>query len=119
MSDLTRIAAILLRNLSDALLTTALEISKLDAFENTPKTFTQADDNPRSLEPEKPKFTTHDQYNPREKVIVIFEGSTTPTKCRILKRLDKATYVVYPQQAPKSMAREINASQILGLDPDR
>lgn len=119
MSDITRIAAILLRNLSDALLTTALEISKLDVGESKLKTFTQADDNPRSLEPEKPKFTTHDQYNPREKVIVIFEESTTPTKCIILKRLDKATYVVYPQQAPKSMAREINATQILGLDPDR
>lgn len=119
MSDLTRIAAILLRNISDALLTTASEISKLDGYEIPSKTFTQADDNPRSLEPEKPKFTTHDQYNPREKVIVIFEESTTPTKCRILKRLDKATYVVYPQQAPKSMAREINATQILGLDPDR
>ncbi len=119
MSDLTRIAAILLRNLSDALLTTALEISKLDAFENTPKTFTQADDNPRSLEPEKPKFTTHSQYNPREKVIVIFGDALTPTKCRILKRLDKDTYVVYPQQSPKSMATEININQILGLDPDR
>lgn len=119
MSDLTRIAAILFRNLSDALLTTASEISKLDAYEIKPETFTRADDKPPSLEPEKPKFTTHLQYNPREKVMVIFGESTTPTKCRILKRLDKDTYVVYPQKAPKGMAREINSSQILGLDPDR
>ena len=119
MSDLTRIAAILLRNISAALLATASEISKLDAGESKPETFTQADDNPPLLPPEKPKFTTHDQYSPREKVIVIFGETTIPTKCRILKRLDKETYVVYPQQSPKSMAREINASQILGLDPDR
>lgn len=119
MSELTRIAAILCKNISDALLQSASELSKLDAYEDKPETFTQADDKPPSLEPEKPKFTTHSQYNPREKVIVIFEESTTPTKCRILKRLDKDTYVVYPQQMPKSMAREINASQILGLDPDR
>jgi hypothetical protein len=119
MSDLTRIAAILLRNLSDALLTTALEISKLDAFENTPKTFTQADDNPRSLEPEKPKFTTHSQYTPREKVIVMFEGAITPIKCKIVKRIDSNTYIVCPQRSPKTMAREVTLSQILGLDPDR
>lgn len=119
MSDITRIAAILLRNISDALLTTASEISKLDGYEMPSKTFTQADDNPPLLEPENPKFITHYQYDPRQKVIVIFEGSRTPTKCRILKRIDNNTYVVYPQQSPKSMAREINIDQILGLDPDR
>ncbi len=119
MSDITRIAAILLRNLSDALLTTALEISKLDVGESKLKTFTQADDNPRSLEPEKPKLITRNLYEAREKILVLFEGAGSPTRCRILKRLDKDTYVVCPQQAPKSMAREISATQILGLDPDR
>lgn len=119
MSELTKIAAILFKNISDAFLTTASEISKLDGQQNPAKTFTQADDNTSLLESEKPKLITHFQYQPREKVIVIFEGSTTPTKCRILKRLDKDTYVVYPQQSPKSMAREIHLDQILGLDPDR
>lgn len=119
MSELTKIAAILFKNLSDALLSTASEISKLDSPKNTAKIFTQADDKPPLLSPEKPKLVTNYLYDPRQKVIVMFEGSTTPTKCRILKRLDKDTYMVYPQQSPKSMAREINADQILGLDPDR
>ncbi|MBD2178393.1 hypothetical protein H6F42_15850 [Pseudanabaena sp. FACHB-1998] len=119
MSELTKIAAILFKNLSDALLSTASEIDKLDWRDAPPKTFTQADEKPPLLEPEKPKFITHFQYQPREKVIVIFEGSISPTKCRILKRLDKDTYVVYPQQSPKSMAREVSLDQILGLDPDR
>jgi hypothetical protein len=123
MSELTKttikIAAILFKNLSDALLTTASEISKLDDCQTPPKTFTQADEKPPLLPPEKPKLVTHFQYQPREKVLVIFEGSDIPTRCRILKRLDKENYVVYPQQSPKSMARQINADQILGLDPDR
>jgi len=119
MSELTKIAAILFKNLSDALLTTASEISKLDGREAPPETFTQADEKPPLLEPEKPKLVTHFQYQPREKVMVIFEGSDIPTKCKILKRLAKDSYVVCPQQAPKSMAREIHLDQILGLDPDR
>ena len=120
MSELTKIAAILFKNLSDALLTTASELSKLDGREALPKTFTQAGDNtPLLPPPEKPKLVTHFQYQPREKVIVMFNGATAPTKCRILKRLDKDTYMVYPQQSPKSMARAIHADQILGLDPDR
>lgn len=123
MSELTKttikIAAILLKNLSDALLTTASEISKLDAREAPPKSFTQAEENQPLLEPEKPKLTTLYLYDARQKVIVMFDGAITPTKCRVLKRLDKDTYMVYPQQSPRSMAREINAAQILGLDPDR
>jgi hypothetical protein len=119
VSDITRIAAILLRNLSDALLTTALEISKLDAFENTPKTFTQADDNPTLLESEKPKLITRYQYEAKEKVLVLFEGASSPTRYRILKRIDSNNYIVYPQNASKSMAREVTVDQILGLDPNR
>ena len=123
MSELTKttikIAAILFKNLSDALLATASEISKLDGREALPESFPQADDKPPLLPPEKPKLVTHFQYQPREKVIVMFNGATAPTKCRILKRLDKDTYMVYPQQSPKSMARAIHVDQILGLDPDR
>ena len=126
MSELAKIAAILFKNLSDALLTTASEISKLDSTiskldstETPPKTFTQANDNPPLLEPEKPKLITRYDYFPRQKVIVMFEGSRTPTKCRILKRIDMNTYIVYPQRCPKAMARQVNVNQILGLDPDR
>jgi hypothetical protein len=119
MSDLTRIAAILLRNISDALLTTALEISKLDVSESKPTTFTQADDNPRSLEPETPKLITRCQYEAREKVLVLFEGASSPTRYRILKRIDRNNYIVYPQNASKSMSRKVTIDQILGLDPDR
>lgn len=119
MSELTKIAAILFKNLSDALLTTASEISKLEGREAPPKTFTQADDKPPLLEPEKPKLITHYQYNPREKVIVIFEGAMTQIKCKIVKRIDNNTYLVCPQRSSKAMATEVNLSQILGLDPDR
>ncbi|MFM7887559.1 MAG: hypothetical protein ACKPCM_12900 [Pseudanabaena sp.] len=123
MSELTKItikiAAILLKNLSDALLTTASEISKLENHESTVELFTQADDNQPLLPPEKPKLITHYQYEPKQKVLVIFEGAQTATKCNVLKRLDSDTYLVYPQRSPKSASREIRYSQILGLDPDR
>lgn len=119
MSELTKIAAILFRNLSDALLATASEISKLDDCQMPPETFTQADEKSPLLPPEKPKLVTHFQYEARQKVLVIFEGSDIPTRCRILKRLDKENYMVYAQRSTKAMARQINVDQILGLDPDR
>ncbi|ELS32804.1 MULTISPECIES: hypothetical protein [Pseudanabaena] len=118
MSELTKIAAILFKNLSDALLTTASELSNLDAYESKP-TFTQADDKPPLLAPEKPKLITRYQYEAREKVLVLFEGASSPTRYRILKRIDSNNYIVYPQNASKALAREVNIDQILGLDPDR
>lgn len=111
MSEFTKIAAILFKNLSDALLTTASEISNLGS-EATTQLFTQAADN-------QPKLITHYQYSPKQKVLVLFEGAETPTKCNILKRINNDTYLVYPQRSPKSASREIRYEQILGLDPDR
>lgn len=119
MSELTKIAAILFKNLSDALLLSASEISKLDGCENTPKTFTQANDKPPLLEPEKPKLITHYQYNAREKVLCLLGGSQIPTKCKVVKRIDADNYLVCPQRSPKAMETQIKATQILGLDPDR
>lgn len=119
MSELTKIAAILFKNLSDALLTTASEISKLDGRDAPLKTFTQTDDKPPLLEPEKPKLTTCYQYNPRQKVVVMFEGAFTPTKCKVVQRIDLNTYVVCPQRSAKAMTTQVKLSQILGLDPDR
>ncbi len=115
MSELTKIAAILFKNLSDAFLQTASEISKLDECENTTALFTQAND----IQTRKPKLITHYQYSPKQKILVLFEGAQTPTKCNILKRIDTDTYLVYPQRSPKRAAREICYTQILGLDPDR
>lgn len=66
MSELTKIAAILFKNLSDALLSSASEISKLDGSEIAPKTFTQADENQPPLPPEKPKLITCFQYLPNK-----------------------------------------------------
>jgi len=123
MTELTKtaikIAAILLRNLSDALLTTASEISKLENPESTAKIFTQAEDSQPLLPPENPKLIQCFQYSPKQKIMVMFEGATSPTKCRVLKRLDSENYLVYPQRSPRSAACEISASRILGLDPDR
>ncbi|TYQ29984.1 hypothetical protein [Pseudanabaena sp. UWO310] len=119
MSELTKIAAILFKNLSDALLATASEISKLDWREAPPETLSQADEKPALQPSQTAQLVTHYQYDPKQKVLVQFEGSTTPTKCRILKRVDRYTYLVYGQRSPRSTAIEINADQILGLDPDR
>lgn len=115
MSELTKIFSILLKNLSDALLTTASELSKLD----TPETFTQADDKPPLLAQKTPQLITRYQYEKGEKVMVIFDGATTPTRCNIVKRVDMNTYTVHPYRSPKSESREINVDQILGLDPNR
>lgn len=119
MSDLTKITAIILKNLSDALLTAASEISKLDESVNIAQTFTQTENDQPILEPEKPKLITRYQYAPKQKILVMFEGAQTPTRCNVLKYLGSGHYVVYPARSPKSAAREIIASQILGLDPDR
>lgn len=119
MSELTRIAAILFKNLSDALLTSASEISKLDNPESTAKIFTQADESQPILPPEKPKLITCYQYSPNQKVLVVFDGAMSPVKCRILRRVDSESYLVYPQRTLKSLAEQIHHSQILGLDPDR
>jgi len=118
MSELTKIATILFKNLSDALLVTASEISKLDS-ENNAKLLSQAENKSASSPPEKPKLITNHQYSSKQQVLVVFEGSQIPLKCRVLKRLDLNTYLVYPQRASKLDAVRVTYAQILGLDPDR
>jgi hypothetical protein len=115
MSELTKFAEIITRNLGNALLAMASEFSKL----NTPSPLSQASETPKneSIIAKVPwkRFT----YNPRDKVIVQFKGSTFPTKCRILKRVSESEYLVYPQQGLKADARTVAIADILGLDPDR
>jgi len=117
MSDLIAIASILFKNLSDALLQTASELSKL----NAPAPLSQAEDQPEivSLEPGKRKPIQHYTYKPRERVIVRIAGSSIPMKYRILKRVSDDEYLVYPQGGFKAEARQVRTSAIMGLDPDR
>lgn len=115
MSELTKIAAILFKNLSDAFLSTASELNRI----NTPPTLSQTEQKPElvSIKPIMP--TKLWDYKPREKVIVKLFGTNLSHKMRILKKLSDSEYLVYHQQGAKSEATKVSYEDILGLDPDR
>lgn len=114
MSELTKIAAILFKNLSDALLTTASELKRLDSA------------SPLSQTSQKQEFvsiiatmpTKRFTYQPRDRVIIKFENPNLPTKYRILKRLSDGEYLAYPQKGLKRDAKTVTANMIVGIDPD-
>jgi hypothetical protein len=115
MSELTKIASILFKNLSDALLSTASELSRLDAAQP----LSQAEEEPEfaSLEPR--GFTKRDDYKIGDRIMVILSGGMHPVKMRVLEVLQGSVYLAYFPREQKSSAREITHEQILGLDPDR
>ena len=119
MSELTKLIAemaiITLKNLSDALLTTASEIRKLN-HSSSPLSQASQKDNFASITPTMP--TKLFSYSARDRVLVHFAGSEIPTKCRILKRISATEYLVYPQRGLKADARKIAVQMIVGLDPD-
>jgi hypothetical protein len=115
MSELTQIAEIIARNMGNALLAIASEISK----QNTPPPLSQASEKPKSVSiidnvPWK-RFT----YQARDKVIVQYPDQEFPLKCRILKRVSQTEYLVYPQQGLKAQANKVTSEMILGIDPDK
>ena len=120
MSELTKLIAemaiITLKNLSDALLTTASEIRKLN-HSSPPLSQASQKDNFASITPTMPRKLF--SYSARDRVLVHFAGSEIPTKCRILKRISATEYLAYPQNGLKNSAREVSHEQILGLDPDK
>lgn len=115
MSELTKIVSILLRNLSDALLTTASQIQGL----NTAEPLSQADEKPESVSSEHPTFTKRDNYKIGDRIMVMLSGATRPVKMRVSDVLQGSAYLAYFYRDLKSTAREITHEQILGLDPDR
>ena len=115
MSELTKIASILFKNLSDALLSTASELSRLD----TPAPLSQTEEKPELVSLGPPKFTQRDNYKIGDRIMVMLSGATRPVKMRVSDVLQGSVYLAYFHRDLKSTAREITHDQILGLDPDR
>ncbi len=112
---MTQLIEIIARNLGNALLAIASEISK----QNAPAPLSQAAEKPKNVNiianvPWK-RFT----YQPRDKVLVQYPEQSFPTKSRILKRLSNTEYLVYNQQGLKANANKVTYGQILGIDPDK
>jgi|GEM_PF-2844120 len=120
MSELTKfiaeIAIITLKNLSDALLTTASEIRKLN---HSPEPLSQAYEKPNLISLEPPELTKREKYRVGDLVMVMLDGGILPTKFKILEVRDTGEYRAYCQGQLKSSARNIRPDQILGLAPDR
>ena len=114
MGELTKIAAILFKNLSDALLTTASELKRLDSA--LPLSQTSQKQELVSIVAPMPKKRF--SYQPRDRVIVQFENASSPTKYRILKRISNNEYLAYPQRGLKADARKVTSDMIVGIDPD-
>jgi hypothetical protein len=120
MSELTKVIAemaiITLKNLSDALLQSASQISKLN---HSPETFTQAKPKQEFVSSEAPELTKRDKYKVGDLVLVMFDGAILPTKFKILEALESGEYRAYAPREVKSSWRKISHDQILGLVPDR
>jgi|688.fasta_scaffold63395_3 hypothetical protein len=115
MSELTKIASILFKNLSDALLLSASEVSRLDSA----PPLSQADEKPELVSLEPPTLTKRDNYKIGDRIMVMLSGAMHPVKMRVLEPLQGSVYLAYFPREQKSSAREITHEQILGLDPDR
>ncbi len=114
MSELTKIAAILFKNLSDALLTTASELKRLDSA----LPLSQTSQKQELVSIIAPMPIKRFNYQPRDRVVIRFEGSSSPTKYRILKRISNTEYLAYPQRGLKADARKVAVDMIVGMDPD-
>ena len=115
MSELTKIASILFKNLSDALLSTASELSRLDSA----PPLSQAEEKSELVSLEPRTFTKRDNYKIGDIVMVELIGATRPVKMRVSEVLQGSLYLAYFPRELKSSARDITHEQILGLDPER
>ena len=120
MSELTefvaKIAVITLKKLSDALLSSASEISKLN---HPPEPLSQAQEKPNFASSAHTQLTKRDRYKLRDRVIVDLNPPHYPSKMTISEILEGNEYMAYHWQSPKNTAQKITQSQILGLDPNR
>ncbi len=115
MSELTKLAVILLKNLSDALLTTASEINKLNSI----SPLSQADEKPKFVSLGPHTFTKREIYKKGDRVMVMLDGAMLPIIMRVSGVPKEGLYLAYFPSHPPSSAREITDKQILGLDPNR
>jgi hypothetical protein len=113
MSEFTKVVSILLKNLSDALLLSASEVSRLDSA----PPLSQAEEKPELVSLELPTLTKRDNYKIGDRIMVTLNGATRPVKMRVLEVLQGSVYLAYFYRDLKSTAREITHDQILGLDP--
>lgn len=115
MSELTKIFSILFKNLSDAFLSTASELNRLDSA----PPLSQAEQKQEFISIKRNMPTKMWSYHPRDKVIVKFADSESSLKMRVLKKLSDSEYLVYHQRQRKDEAVKATTQEILGLDPDR
>ena len=120
MSELTefiaKIAVITLKELSNALLSSASEISKLN---HPPEPLSQAQEKPNFASSAHTQLTKRDWYKLRDRVIVDLNPPYHPSRMTISQVLESSEYMAYHWQRPKNTAQKITHSQILGLDPTR
>ena len=114
MSELTKIAEIIAKRLSDALLTMASDFAKL----NNATPLSQTSEKQELVSIIAPMLVKRFSYQPRDRVVIRFEGSSSPTKYRILKRISNTEYLAYPQRGLKADARKVTSDMIVGIDPD-
>lgn len=115
MSELTKIASILFKNLSDALLLSASEVSRLDSA----PPLSQAEEKTELVSLEPRTFTKRENYKVGDRIMVSLDDGLSPVKMKVSHVLKGAVYLAYFQGHLKSSGREIRHEQILGLDPDR
>jgi len=89
MSELTKIASILFKNLSDALLLSASEVSRLDSA----PPLSQADEKPELVSLEPPTLTKRDNYKIGDRIMVMLSGAMHPVKMRVLEPLQGSVYL--------------------------
>lgn len=114
MSELTKIAEIIAKHLSNAFLSMASDFAKL----NNAVPLSQTSQKQELVSIIAPMPTKRFNYQPRDRVIIKFEGANSPTKYRILKRISDTEYLAYPQRGLKADARKVTKDMILGIDPD-
>jgi hypothetical protein len=120
MSEITKfiaeIAIITLKNLSDALLQSVSEISKLN---HTPEPLSQAQDKHNFASSAHTELAKRQSYKLRDRVIVDLNPPYSPSRMTISQILEANEYMAYHWMRSKNSARKITHNQILGLDPKR
>jgi hypothetical protein len=115
MSELTKLAEIAAKHLSNAFLSMASDFAKLHSA--APLSQTEEKSNWVSLE--SVGYTKRDVYKIGDPIMVMLDGGMLPTKMRVSHVMEVGVYLAYCQRQPKSSGRAISHDQILGLDPDR
>lgn len=115
MSELTKLAEIMAKHLSNAFLSMASDFRKLNDL--TPLSQTQND---RDLvNSDRVELAEREKYKLRDRVLVTFNPTHQPCLMTISEVLESSEYMAYHWQAPKDSSQKISQSQILGLDPKR